>query len=141
MTSFYNEAVVDSVVWIGVKSKRDQYKKISRALMDSFIKGEIRKILITDYVLLETISFLLKKSGFEEAIETLNMFLQNERIEIVFVDELMLETAKSLFEKYRDLSLTDCSIIALMEEKKIKTLFSFDNGFDKIKGIIRKESI
>ena len=109
--------------------------------MDSFIKGDIRKILITDYVLLETISFLLKKSGFEEAIETLNMFLQNERIEIVFVDELMLETAKSLFEKYRDLSLTDCSIIALMEEKKIKTLFSFDNGFDKIKGIIRKESI
>lgn len=141
MTSFYREAIVDSVVWIGAKSKKDQYKQNCREIIDSFIKNDINKIFITDYILLETVSFLLTKSGFEEAYKSLIMFLQNERIEIVFVDKLMLETAKELFEKYKDLSLTDCSIIALMKERGIKYLFSFDSGFDKVGGIIRKETI
>ena len=141
MTSYYKEAVVDSVVWIGAKSKKDQYKESCKGIIDSFLKKDIKKIFVTDYIVLETVSFLLARSGFDEAHEALIMFLQNDRIEIVFVDELMLEAAKELFEKYKGLSIADCSIIALMKEKNIKHLFSMDSGFDKVKGIIRKETI
>lgn len=141
MTQFFEEVVIDSLVWIGAFSERDQYREISKSIFDYNSKGNIKKIYLTDYVLLETINFLLRKEEFNTASFVLNLFLQSERIEIVYVDELMLQDIKNLFEKYRDLSLTDCSIIALMKEKGIKYLFSFDSGFDKVKGIIRKESI
>ena len=141
MIPSYKEIIIDSPVWIGVKSERDQYRLKSVEIFNRFSNGDIKKVYITDYVLLETINFLLRKEGFDEAYQTFILLLQHERIEIIYVDEVMLQDIKGLFEKYKDLSLTDCSIIALMEEKNIKTLFSFDSGFDKIKGIIRKENV
>lgn len=141
MTLFYEAAVIDSLVWIGSFSDRDQYRVISKSIIDNFSNGTINKVYITDYILLETINFLLRKEKFETTILALKLFLQHEKIEIVFVDELMLQNIKEMFEKYKDLSLTDCSIIVLMEEKNIKHLFSFDSGFDKVKGILRKENV
>lgn len=111
------------------------------AVIDNFSNGTINKVYITDYILLETINFLLRKEKFGTTILALKLFLQHEKIEIVFVDELIFEDIKNIFEKYKDLSLTDCSIIALMKEREIKYLFSFDSGFDKVKEVIRKESL
>ena len=44
-----------------------------------------------------------------------------------------------MFQKYKELSLADCSLIALAEEKRIKEIFSFDRAFDRVSGISRKE--
>ena len=141
MTQFYREAIIDSVVWISAKSKRDQRCSDGERILNSFFSKIIGKVYITNFVLLETINFLIRKCGYEEAIDTLNRFLQSENIEIVYVDKIMMENMKIIFEKYKDLSLTDCSIVALMEEKDIKYLFSFDTGFDKVKNVIRKETL
>lgn len=141
MTQFYEEAVIDSVVWVSAFSEKDQYREICKLIFGGYTGGKIKKVVVTDYVLLETINFLLRKEKFDVALLVFNLFLQSERIEIVYVDELIFEDIKTLFEKYEDLSLTDCSIIALMKERGIKYLFSLDSGFDKVKEIIRKESL
>ena len=141
MTQFYKESVIDSPVWIGAKSEKDQYRLKCLEILTHFNNGNIKNVYITDYILLETINFLLRKENFEEANQALFNFLQSDRVEIVFVDEVMLEDMKEIFKKYKNLSLTDCSIISSMREKNIKYLFSFDSGFDKVKGIIRKENI
>ena len=141
MTQFYKESVIDSPVWIGAKSEKDQYRLKCLEILTHFNNVNIKNVYITDYILLETINFLLRKENFEEANQALFNFLQSDRVEIVFVDEVMLEDMKEIFKKYKNLSLTDCSIISLMREKNIKYLFSFDSGFDKVKGIIRKENI
>ncbi len=141
MTQFYKECVIDSPVWIGAKSKNDQYRLKCLDIVNNFNSENIRKVYITDYVFLETINFLLRKDSFEESNQALFNFLQSERVEIVFVDEVMLDDIKNIFEKYKNLSLTDCSIIALMKEKNIKHLFSFDSGFDKVKDIVRRENV
>ena len=141
MTQFYREAVIDSVVWIVAKSKRDQHNSDGEKILNSFFSKNIQKVYITDYILLETINFLIRKCSYDDAIDTLNRFLQSDNIEIVYADKIMMENMKEIFERYRDLSLTDCSIVALMEEKNIKHLFSFDTGFDKVKSIIRKGTI
>jgi len=138
---FYRDVVVDSLIWIGSKSEKDQYRKESEDIIRAYSDGKIGKIYVTDYVILETVNFLLRKERFEKAFKVFNLFLQSDRIEIVYVDELMLQDIKNLFEKYEKLSLVDCSIIALMNDKKIKYLFSFDSDFDGIKGIIRKETL
>ncbi|MBI2106055.1 type II toxin-antitoxin system VapC family toxin [Candidatus Woesearchaeota archaeon] len=141
MTQFYKEAIIDSPVWIGAFSDKDQYRETSKSLFKFFSEGSIGKAYITDYVAIETINYLLRKEKFDTALLVFELFLKSSKIEIIYVDELMMHEIKPLFEKYRNLSLTDCSIIALMKEKNIKTLFSFDSGFDKIEGITRKENV
>ena len=141
MTEFYDEVVIDTVVWVGAKSERDNYHKKSNNIINAFLNKKIKKVFITDYILIETINFLLRKSGFEFAHDVLNSITKSNKIKIRYSDEIFLIKIKEIFEKYKNLSLTDCSIVALMEERKIKYLFSFDSGFDKVKGIIRKETI
>ena len=141
MTEFYNEVVIDTVIWVGAKSERDNYYEKSNNIINAFLNKKIKKVIITDYILIETINFLLRKSGFEFAYDVLNSITKSSKIEIRYSDEIFLTKIKEIFEKYKNLSLTDCSIVALMEERKIKYLFSFDSGFDKVKGIIRKETI
>ena len=140
MTEFYDEVVIDTVVWVGAKSERDNYYEKSNNIINAFLNKKIKKVIITDYVLIETINFLLRKSGFEFTYDVLNSITESGKIEIRYSDEIFLTKIKEIFEKYKNLSLTDCSIVALMEERKIKYLFSFDSGFDKVKGIIRKET-
>jgi len=140
MTKFYDEVVIDTVVWVGAKSERDNYYEKSNNIINAFLNKKIKKVIITDYVLIETINFLLRKSGFEFTYDVLNSITESGKIEIRYSDEIFLTKIKEIFEKYKNLSLTDCSIVALMEERKIKYLFSFDSGFDKVKGIIRKET-
>ena len=141
MTQFYKETIVDSLVWIGAFSDRDQYREKSKLIFDFLVKDNKVKIYITDYIVVETVNFLLRKENFNVASLVLDLFLQSENIEIVYVDNFMMENMNKIFEKYKTLSLTDCSIIALMEEKNIKHLFSFDAGFDKVKEIMRKDGI
>lgn len=142
MIQYYEGGVVvDSLVWIGAFSDRDQYRNKSKLIFDSLTKDDTLKIYVTDYILIETVNFLLRKENFNAAFLVLNLFLQSENIEMSYVDKMMMDNMKEIFEKYKNLSLTDCSIVALMKEKNLKQLFSFDSGFDKVKEIIRKDYV
>lgn len=127
------------MVWIGAKLKNDQWHKESAKIIDRFIKKEIKKATVTDHIILESVNFILRKGGFEAALETLEIFENHERIEVINVDEINFARASSIFRKYPGLSITDASTVAVMQEFKIKYIYTFDKGFDKIKGIVRLE--
>ena len=128
---------VDSVVWIGAKLKRDQWHDESIPIINKFLNKEINIVYVTDYIVLESVNFLLRKAGFEVASETLNLFRIHERIKIINVDGGLFERSCEIFTKYSGLSITDASIIAAMEKVGTKKLYSFDGGFDKIKWVER----
>ncbi len=132
------KAIIDSNVFIGAWYKRDQYKEESTKIIDSFVEGKIKKVFITTYVLLEVINFLMKKVPFEEVKEYLDALTMCDRIKIINIDTFMLKEMKELFEKYKTLSLTDCSLIITARQLGIKEIYSFDSGFDKVKEIKRK---
>jgi len=127
------------VVWIGAKLKNDQWHKESANIINRFIKKEIKKATVTDHIILESVNFILRKGGFEAALETLEIFENHERIEVINVDEINFARASSIFRKYPGLSITDASTVAVMQEFKIKHIYTFDKGFDKINGIVRLE--
>lgn len=133
--------IFDTGIWIGAKTQKDQYSQLALSLFQNFAEKDIEYVHITDYVITESINFLLIKERFETAFALLEYFLLTDRIKIRYVDELMFNRIKELFEKYENLSITDCSLLALSEELKIKEIFSFDSGFDKVKGIKRLESL
>jgi len=130
---------IDSVVWIGAKLKNDQWHQKSVKIINNFINREIKTAYVTDHIVLETVNFILKKGGFNAALETLRIFENHERIELVNVDEITFARGASIFEQFPGLSITDASIVAAMEELEIKHIYSFDKGFDAIDWIVRLE--
>ena len=130
---------IDSVVWIGAKLKNDQWHQKSVKIINKFVNREIKTAYVTDHIVLETVNFILKKGGFNNALETLRIFENHERIELINVDEITFARASSIFEKFPGLSITDASIVAAMEELEVEHIYSFDKGFDTIDWIVRLE--
>jgi predicted nucleic acid-binding protein len=133
------KAIIDSNVWIAAKHKEPSNKEAIN-IIESWKNSKIHTVYITDYVLMETTNFLLRKAHFETALEAAQMLIKSARIKVRYVDNLMMHKITELFERYKELSLTDCSLIALAEEENIKELYSFDKAFDRVKGIKRKDS-
>lgn len=136
-----NKALVDSGVFIAFQHPKDPNNEEARTIIKNFKEGEIKEIFINDFIILETINFLLRKESFERTKIFFDYFLNTDRINIIYCDTGILKRIKELFDRYKTLSITDCSLIALAEELKIKEIFSFDSGFDKVKGIKRLESL
>lgn len=133
-----NKAIFDSGIFIGAKLDRDQYNEQAIRIMGDFMNGVISKIFITNYVVSECVNFMLSKSGFQKANETFEYLTGTENIEIV---EVELSEIKNIFQKYKALSITDCSLVVVAEKLNIKNLFSFDRHFNAVKSIKRLENV
>ncbi len=126
---------IDSVVWIALKYKRDQWHKEATQLKNRIVRLE--KIFVTDFVIVETYNFLLRKVSLTAAQETLVMFLESQKIVILYNNFLTLSNSKKILEKHNHLSLTDANIVWFSENLNIKEIISFDKGFDSVSGIGR----
>jgi len=133
-----SKAIFDSGVFIGAKLDGDQYNRPSSEILENFMHGNISRVFITPYIVAECVNFLLKKSGFQKANEALVYLTEADNIEIIDMD---LKYLKTIFQKYKILSIGDCSLVALAEKLKIKEIFSFDRNFDSVKGITRLTSL
>ncbi len=131
--------IADSNIFIAAWHKRDTNNELAIQILNQFENREIRTICVANYVIVEVVNFLLKKIPFELVLEAYEYLTQTEGIEIIYVDKIMEYEIKNLFLKYKTLTLTDCSLIALAKELSIKYIYSFDNGFDKAKEITRLE--
>jgi predicted nucleic acid-binding protein len=97
------------------------------------------KLVISDLVLAEVVTFILKKDGHEAAQKLMDLLEDNTTI--LFVDKPVLEDAKSLLRQYwgprKRLSVCDATSCVLMRKRGIADLYSFDSGFDGLPGITR----
>jgi len=128
---------VDSGIWIAAKLKRDQWHQDAVEILKRNFDKETGNIYVNEYVVMETVNFLLKKAGFEVAEKTLRIFQSHDRIKILKIDDDIFNLSCFYFQLYRGLSLTDGSIVANMEQSNIKDIYSFDSGFDMVDGIVR----
>jgi len=136
-----SSALLDSGVIIGCFVKDDQYKKQSKAILESIAKGDIRRVYLTDAVFIETINFMARKTNHEEAIKTADLLLTTDKIRIVYLDRSSVAEVRRIFERYPGLSWTDCSLVYLAMKLGVKRIYSFDRLFDRVKGIERLESV
>ena len=133
-----DRAIIDTPIWIGAHWNRDQWWQQSNEILDALRGGKIRTAHVTDYVMVETVNFLLRKGNPEIAQQALDTFM-SKRVRICYVDALLFAKIQRIFAQHPGLSLTDCSLIALAEELDLKAIFSFDRGFDRVEGIERRE--
>jgi predicted nucleic acid-binding protein len=135
-----SKAIIDSNVFIASWHKRDQYNDASVAILKKLVSGEIHDVYITNYVVMEVVNFLMRKASFAVAKEAFGYLTKTDRIHVVYVDKLFSLSVAHVFSTYGVLTLTDCSLVVLAEREGIKTLYSFDEGFDRVKNVQRLEA-
>ena len=106
-------AILDSNILIALWHTKDSRNAESKSLLQHFANGEIKQILITNYVLLEIVNHLLRKVNFDQALNAYRYLTQNERITIVFVVSLFSKEIENWFIKFKNLSPTTCSFLVL----------------------------
>ena len=131
------EFFIDSCVLIGAKMERDKWHKLAKPILEYIAEGKTGTGYLLDYVLLETVNFLLKEDGPDVAVDALMDLLASRFLRLIVVDEIGLRAAVRLMRKYRGLSLTDAVIVHYMRELGVKYLISFDSRFDIVPWLVR----
>ncbi len=133
------KAVIDSNVFIAAWHTRDQYNEKSIEILRKIATGEIHDVFITNYVVVEIVNFLMRKASFSAAQEAFDYLTNTNRIHVIYIDRLFSARITEIFTQYKVLTLTDCSLVAIAQQENIKSLYSFDEGFDRVKFVQRLE--
>lgn len=125
---------VDTGGWVALFNSRDRdHAPASRYW--SQVRGERRPILTTDYVLDETYTVIRRtRAGLEGAIEFHRRVAESRVVEIAEIDVGLREKAWELFTRYDDkvLSFTDCTSFALLRDRGVAEVFTFDSDFARV---------
>ena len=133
--------LVDSGVWIGASNPKDGHHREAMAVLKAILKGELGKVLITDLIFDEVVTYIRRKVGRRQSIEAGRMLLDSKHVEIIYIDEHIFNAAYHMFERYPGLSFTDAASVAIMIDRGIQHIVSFDKGFDGIRDIVRLERV
>ncbi|MEM3421737.1 MAG: PIN domain-containing protein, partial [Candidatus Hadarchaeum sp.] len=74
-------------------------------------------------------------------VEAARLIMDSEHVKIIFIDENIFNAAYHMFEKYPELSFADATSVAVMKDRDIRQIISFDRGFDTVRDINRLEKI
>ena len=126
--------IVDSSVFIAASRADDAFHSRGIELLRE-ISENGETLYITDHILDEVTTFLVRKNGGKTAaIVGKNMV---EHYKIIFHDPSEISEVISAVEKSSDLSYCDALSVIKMKHLGINKIASFDSGFDKVTGIKR----
>lgn len=133
--------LVDSGVWIGASNPKDSHYREASAVLKAVLRGELGRVLITNLIFNEVVTYIRRKIGRKQSVEAARMLLDSRHVEIIHIDEHIFNAAYHMFERYPELSFTDAVSAAIMRDLSIQQIISFDKGFDSIRDIVRLETI
>ena len=125
---------VDTSAFLALSNRGDKHHREAVEFLQAIMEGkEFTRIVTTDYILDETVTRLRFAAGHGAALRWIKKIRSSAVLEVLRVDEEVFDRAVELFEKYSDkaLSFTDCTSFALMEKRKIRSAFTFDEDFEK----------
>ena len=123
---------MDSSFFIALATSRDRWHVRAEELAKSLPDGR----LVTELVIAESVTSIGAMGGGKVGMEVYEAITQN--CEVVFVDARLLTESMEVYLKYDgNLSVADAASVALMRERGVKKIVSFDADFDKVTEISR----
>ena len=123
--------ILDSNVWIAFFIEYDSNHKKAKNIIKKL--GD-KKVLITEYIILEVTTVILNKINREKASDFLEYILNHNQVDLLQDDKIFIQTIKEFKEKLGNLSFVDISLLCLSKKYQI---ISFDkklnNQIKKIK--------
>lgn len=100
-------------------------------------------LVVTEYVLLETINHFSKQNLRPRAIRIIDIVMRDEGHLVVSVDERLLQKGMELFRQSSDKSwsLTDCVSFEVMQSRNITRALAYDHHFEQagFEALLRRE--
>ncbi|MCP5100030.1 MAG: type II toxin-antitoxin system VapC family toxin [Chloroflexi bacterium] len=123
---------VDTSGWVSLFDRSDKYHAIT-AEKWQILKQEPTDLLTSDYVLDETLTFLLYKAGRRQALQFGRWVLSRSFIKVTHIDHDVWQSAWQMFQNRDDKewAFTDCTSFVLMQQHSLWTAFTFDHHFEQ----------
>ncbi len=128
--------LLDTSFLIAYKNSSDVHHESAIKIMKDISLGEYGLAFVSDYIIDESISVLLSKMKNFELARSFGKELISS-FEVLFMNQELFEISWRIFSEQNKtaLSLTDCSLLALMCEKGVSHLATFDKRFIGVNGI------
>ena len=110
--------------------KSDAQRRLERLIND-------RERLLTDAEVLQEILHRYVAIKRLDAIQPAFDAILRIVDEVIAIDLAAVEKAKQIVLAYRQLSARDAVHLAVMQQRGISRIFSFDSGFDTVPGVTR----
>ncbi|MBI2185136.1 MAG: type II toxin-antitoxin system VapC family toxin [Thaumarchaeota archaeon] len=135
--------MVDTVILAAAALRRDARHEDASHIISAIASGKAGKCFFTDYTLGETLTLIRfhTRGGLEASNRMYELLLFSKNLQMVRLSDGELKIAGEIFRKYPRLSFVDSATVALMLERRIKDMLSFDNGFDTVPTIKRHERL
>ncbi len=120
---------IDTGAFIARYMKYDQYHQHAMKKWGSILKNP--DLCTSNHIIDETITFLLRRTNPDFAVEKAEILLSTDVIHTLRSDQEDEQEALEILKRYKDqkLSFTDCITSALMKRYKIDRIFTFDSHF------------
>ncbi len=127
-----NRVFVDTSAFIAVFDKDDDLHSEALRLFDE-IKNKKIQMVVTDYILSESITTALARAGHRIAVTVGEFILGSHVVDLIWLDMPLKLKAWEYFKKYSDkqYSFIDCTSFIVMKEMKVNHFFAFDEHFAK----------
>ncbi len=128
---------VDTNFLVAMYDASDQYHDQSENILRS-LTSDISRLVTTDYVYDETMTFLLKthpEHGYHRALSFDADITKQTIFHMLSISETLFLSAQEVFRKFnRDKywSFTDCTSYAVMEDFGMQKVLTFDHHFSEM---------
>lgn len=129
--------LIDTAVFIAAYFPKEVHHKDAKEIVTAIQTQRIREALITDYILDETVTFVRARAGAEASNRVLDTLLSSPNLKLLKINKNHFEAGIAFFKRYDKLSFTDATTVAIMKDKGINLIYSFDSDFDAVPGIAR----
>ena len=121
---------VDTSAWVALADRSDQYHQKSLKALNRAHKENVR-LITSDYIIDECLTLIRFRMSHSAAIVFGEEMSKSTVASIVPISERVRFMSWTLFKKFNDkeLSFTDCTSFALMQDQKINFAFSYDRHF------------
>ncbi len=117
----------DTSAWVALFDEKDRNFKTAT----DFFQELKQPLLITNFILNETITLLRCRVSHKLAVEVAKKFYAGKMAALSYITPQEEADALKLFEKYTDktFSFTDCTSFVVMRKSGIVQAFTFDKHF------------
>jgi predicted nucleic acid-binding protein len=123
--------LLDTTFFVAVHNAGDEHRGVALDLFD-WMKDEGLHLVTSDYVLDEAITTAFIRTHRKDiALDVGQTILNSKHVRIVYSTEALVNAAWANYQRYADkeLSFTDCLLVALSRQERINYLVSFDGDF------------
>ncbi|BCB96017.1 PIN domain nuclease [Dissulfurispira thermophila] len=123
---------VDTSTFVALFNERDEMHYEAIRLLEE-IKNKRIRLVVTDYILSESITTTLARASHKAAVTVGEFILGSHVIDLIWLDKPFKFKAWEFFKKHSDKSyfFIDCTSFIVMKEMKVNHYFAFDEDFVK----------